>query len=861
MNHRKIIFSVLLLIIVVNTIVLINLKLDIYNHHRKDDNPYLISYAADIDPQHVKSYREACIQYADNELVIQPSGSLNETKAKKLAEKNGAELIGFISETGTSQWRFPESRSLEELETLSKDLMNQSEIEYCSINFIEHPACLQQKCPTKEGSSWDGWHYFDKSLAYRAAGADKVYKYLDKMVSPVNIGIIDADFYVHPDLDHMTKDFPVLGENDLAYGHGSMVASVAAAKADNAEGIAGVYPVTDERIKKGYVGDIYCCAAYGGNKEKKLLGTYNLMNELKMIANLLLKKCRVINMSYGLSPGLQNAIYLENLDGTDSIGAYELYHLYYPSKMKESFLKRFIEADYEFLLVQSAGNASYHSWNTVEDDDSEEPYKQINDYNKEGYNIPAEWESAFAYISDLEIKKRIIVVGAARYNQLLNERKIASFSQHSNRVDIMAPGEDVGAISAKDNDCIFVNGTSVAAPFVTGTIANIWSVNPDLTSEEVREILLNSGKNLLVYDDRPHGSEENVSGVPSLDVYEAMKLALRMKGNENPDDRIEEEIKKPVYITVYSQDPNGDILPVNKASITIFDNDGKVYQDDNAEYKDIPLELSETGQEGNYGESSALYLFLPEGNYSVSVSAEGSQSIKIDGLSPSKNSKDSNNQRPEFVEWSFLLKQNINWKEAYRTFILEGEYLEAGQEYFYENDVIDWLEYIDFSLHDMNGDGVPELVVYKAAPMSESLFYVYTCIMDNNKTKVTYIGNIGLRDGDMIVAPDSKYTGIYFAAGNMDYYQGHYYSYIEGKLHDEYVDEIRAYYDGSKTEYEYNQSTDDVDLFHTFSGAFGQYDELDTRLKAMRLKKLIRKKQKEIEDMGWDNYLHIYDYD
>lgn len=43
------------------------------------------------------------------------------------------------------------------------------------------------------------------------------------------------------------------------------------------------------------------------------------------------------------------------------------------------------------------------------------------------------------------------------------------------------------------------NGTSMAAPYVTGTIALMKQANPSLTVEQIRQILTSTGKNLAGY--------------------------------------------------------------------------------------------------------------------------------------------------------------------------------------------------------------------------------------------------------------------------------------------------------------------------------------------------------------------------
>ncbi|MGB1453489.1 MAG: S8 family peptidase, partial [Crocinitomicaceae bacterium] len=63
-----------------------------------------------------------------------------------------------------------------------------------------------------------------------------------------------------------------------------------------------------------------------------------------------------------------------------------------------------------------------------------------------------------------------------------------STHQHNSEVDLSAPGYDV-LVSAAPGWNLFVNGTSYAAAYVTGTIGLMLAVNPNLTNEEIEEIL------------------------------------------------------------------------------------------------------------------------------------------------------------------------------------------------------------------------------------------------------------------------------------------------------------------------------------------------------------------------------------
>ena len=88
-------------------------------------------------------------------------------------------------------------------------------------------------------------------------------------------------------------------------------------------------------------------------------------------------------------------------------------------------------------------------------------------------------------------QNNIIAVAATDNNDAL-----ASFSNYgSTRVDIAAPGVTILSTYIKTNSnkaYAYLSGTSMAAPYVTGAAALVWSQNPSWTYAEVRNKLLST---------------------------------------------------------------------------------------------------------------------------------------------------------------------------------------------------------------------------------------------------------------------------------------------------------------------------------------------------------------------------------
>jgi minor extracellular protease Epr len=96
---------------------------------------------------------------------------------------------------------------------------------------------------------------------------------------------------------------------------------------------------------------------------------------------------------------------------------------------------------------------------------------------------------------------------------------IAPFALTGQEVMLSAPGKRIltDYWTESETGCAYSTGTSIAAPFVSGAAALLWSKYPDLSADEIRQALLSSA-----YDLGAKG-RDNDYGFGRLDVYRALQ--------------------------------------------------------------------------------------------------------------------------------------------------------------------------------------------------------------------------------------------------------------------------------------------------------------------------------------------------
>lgn len=139
-------------------------------------------------------------------------------------------------------------------------------------------------------------------------------------------------------------------------------------------------------------------------------------------------------------------------------------------------------------------------------------------------------------------------IGALNY--VMDEDMAAPFSNYSAEVvDVFAPGMAMYA-TTPENTYEFLQGTSMASPVVAGIAAVLRSYFPDLTAEQVRDVIMASAEkktNMMVV--KP-GSSEKVpfsalsatGGIVNLE--RAVELAIQIEGDNRRAERLLKTLPK-----------------------------------------------------------------------------------------------------------------------------------------------------------------------------------------------------------------------------------------------------------------------------------------------------------------------------
>ena len=230
----------------------------------------------------------------------------------------------------------------------------------------------------------------------------------------------------------------------------------------------------------------------------------------------------------------------------------------------------------DFIIVQSAGNSN----KIIQ--------KLEHDY---GLNIN---HTSYFHYADQRLKDRVLIVGASSPNFEENNGYIETyFSNRSTRknVDIVAPGSNMPGYNVY-GDFVMWEGTSAAAPFISGIIVNMCSQVDRITGAELKSLIVDSG-NIPAIDKNGNRNSKLIDCKKLMDritgaklkkkeekiTIEATKKDLKAEKKIHPEKLLERMYGtwRDIDHSFKAPDPHGDIrTTISKEKIAFYYNDSDV---------------------------------------------------------------------------------------------------------------------------------------------------------------------------------------------------------------------------------------------------------------------------------------------
>lgn len=448
-------------------------------------------YTTDPDESHIIFDENTGIRFIDNEICIEVKDGITQDAVESLCKKYNASIVSKISTLNSYKLRFTTTYSYEEINSLieiieAEDIIDKAYINYAVNNTVD------SYYPISSEDRWtNDWNEVPVGANWgiEAIKAPEAWEYIDLM-SEVNVGVYDEGFDInHDDLNKVIQNCSLNPSNPL--DHGTHVAGIIGADFENGIGINGVSPTAKLSLVN------YNC----NNSD-----SYNFKYAMTYLIDE--KNTKVVNISLG---AWQEVIFAAS-QGESTAQKY----LKSVSVDFENTLNQLLSRD-EFVICTSAGNNRGYSY--YKSDNAPYGYylagdkgtyldRKSGNYLKwNGNDSPisgsnqamADWKH-LALISDKEVKKCIITVGAIQNDSDTTAKySLCNFSDIGETVDVVAPGYDIeSTVSNNGYEWQHVNedgtisswsGTSMASPHVAGIAAMLYSLDSDLTGDEVKRII------------------------------------------------------------------------------------------------------------------------------------------------------------------------------------------------------------------------------------------------------------------------------------------------------------------------------------------------------------------------------------
>ena len=592
------------------------------NGCEEKDSDEFEAYYSTVSDEDVQVNAEA--NFVDSQLLLTAVDGVSKKEIEEMIKPKDGSIVGYISITNDYQIEFNEGKTLDELNAIVEEWKKNENIEAVTLNYASRSEMLSvdytkdpwidaEKSEDTSGMKWDENNPDGSNWWAEAIQMPSVWE-MDEEFEPVKVGIIDTMFDIeNEDLQdafvenwnaqededgncNVTELYQNASTNSIYY-HGTHVAGLIAAKAENGFGIAGV----------SQNAELYGYSYMPASEQSAVMNQWDDLFEAKYAMALMLEKgVKVINLSLGdgeMMVAAQNGAE-KALDALDKW-----------STSYERFFSKCLNQGYDFLLVHSAGNDNGYNWVTCEMSD-EHPYGYRKDGNTTDNDIPnyrVEYD-IFAAIENEEVEPHILIVGAAEND--MGNYWIAPFNEIGEQIDVYAPGVDILS-DLPSNITGLKTGTSMATPIVSGIASLVWGVNPELSAEQVADIIRSSAN--VTFGDSTKPSSTG-TGISLVNAYYAVRLAMSKSGDGDNNPIASGIITGMPYVI----DEDGSYEEIENITVTVT----------NAEGETVESIVTENYTGYTFVLPAATYTITAEGERYVSVSKEvslgGNEVINVD---------------------------------------------------------------------------------------------------------------------------------------------------------------------------------------------------------------------------------------
>lgn len=529
---------------------------------------YDIGQSYEVNDNNVKYDENSKVNYVNNIVLIFFADGVTSERVEQIVQENNGTIAGRVD--FFYQMQIKES-TYDEIEKICDELMKYDEVVFASPDLAkQYTESAIPNDPWQRGNDWNESNPSGVNWGVEAIEAVSAWDY-DYRFSHMNIGVVDSGFDLNhedlgqnlrPSTDWMesVNDYRQINENGITENdsHGTFVAGIIGAVDNNEKGTTGVLWDTN----------IYYTDWKPYAKEQSWDSVARIVSSLLYSVE---AGAKVVNYSIGDKAEISYERFVNEFKGSLDLAQH-----YYSEEVINCeagifslLMESLLERDFDFLVVQAAGNGR-----TIETEPNKKTVVAVDTGLNNGMFSFINESNVLASTNEMkkEILDRIIVVGAAKRNADGSYQQ-CEFSNGGNRVDLCAPGENIYGLAVNDKYVDGWNGTSLAAPYVTGVCGLVWSVNPNFTGAEVKDIVCNNTS--ITVSDNPSENHPLVDSYPMVNAKLSVKEAIRRS----------DAIFYGVTGTIMAEDTKE---PIANATVSVYDGNtllGQTQTDENGTYK------------------------------------------------------------------------------------------------------------------------------------------------------------------------------------------------------------------------------------------------------------------------------------